>query len=395
MWTSVPRPLQEVTTTLSRHAEPRAWLRAVSWLVGKARPHPRACATTMAVARDLAKRMDYSEGTVLYDLAGTADRCGVSTATMKRHVRVLRQLGALAWVRHGSRRNLRLPGRSYTGTATIYAATIPAEFDEAVGHRLSGSGYGARVVGFTEAGRRAAVDVARPARNPTAGKRASVGRAPQSPGLCPRVRKRDMSGGLKDTARGRAKGRTPSSASVGATGRLRRSAEQVARDVHVARGVRPLVSWTQPEGLRRLAYALRPLIDQGLGAHDIAAELHAWHLDRHPASPAAYLIARLRERAARETTAPGHHGVPSPEFTAAAVRVRGAEAGCVTGVRTARTPEPLTVEDLSRAEVIDLRSAAVTDPGLVRAAVDLLGEEQARRLYTHRLVRQARARGAL
>lgn len=349
----------------------------------------------MAVARDLAKRMDYSEGTVLYDLAGTADRCGVSTATMKRHVRVLRQLGALAWVRHGSRRNLRLPGRSYTGTATIYAATIPAEFDEAVGHRLSGSGYGARVVGFTEAGRRAAVDVARPARNPTAGKRASVGRAPQSPGLCPRVRKRDMSGGLKDTARGRAKGRTPSSASVGATGRLRRSAEQVARDVHVARGVRPLVSWTQPEGLRRLAYALRPLIDQGLGAHDIAAELHAWHLDRHPASPAAYLIARLRERAARETTAPGHHGVPSPEFTAAAVRVRGAEAGCVTGVRTARTPEPLTVEDLSRAEVIDLRSAAVTDPGLVRAAVDLLGEEQARRLYTHRLVRQARARGAL
>ncbi|MFE5073236.1 hypothetical protein [Streptomyces halstedii] len=155
------------------------------------------------------------------------------------------------------------------------------------------------------------------------------------------------------------------------------------------------MSWTQPEGLRRLAYALRPLIDQGLGAHDIAAELHAWHLDRPPASPAAFLIARLRERAARETTAPGHHGVPSPEFTVAAVRVRGAEAGYVTGVGTTRVPEPLTVEDLSRAEVIDLRSAAVTDPGLVRAAVDLLGEEQARRLYTHCLVRQARARGAL
>lgn len=94
VWTSVPRPIQEVTTTLSRHAQPRAWLRAVSWLVGKARPHPRACATTMAVARDLAKRMDYSEGTVLYDLTGTADRCGVSTATVKRHVRVLRELGA-------------------------------------------------------------------------------------------------------------------------------------------------------------------------------------------------------------------------------------------------------------------------------------------------------------
>jgi hypothetical protein len=67
--------------------------------------------------------------------------------------------------------------------------------------------------------------------------------------------------------------------------------------LHVVRGVRPLVGWTQREGLRRLAYALRPLIDQGLGIHDIAAELHAWYLDWRPASPAAYITARLRERA--------------------------------------------------------------------------------------------------
>ncbi|MEK8141762.1 hypothetical protein NKH18_01325 [Streptomyces sp. M10(2022)] len=60
---------------------------------------------------------------------------------------MLRELGALVWRRHGSRRNLRLPGRLYAGTATIYAAVIPVVFDVAMGHRLEGDGYEARVCG--------------------------------------------------------------------------------------------------------------------------------------------------------------------------------------------------------------------------------------------------------
>ena len=43
------------------------------------------------------------------------------------HVKVLRELGALAWVQHGTRANIRralgLPG--YAGTATVYAARSP------------------------------------------------------------------------------------------------------------------------------------------------------------------------------------------------------------------------------------------------------------------------------
>ncbi|MEV3932371.1 MULTISPECIES: cell wall protein [unclassified Streptomyces] len=385
-WTAVPLPLQEVAATASRRAEPRAWLRAVSWLVDSARLHPRACATTVAVARDLAARMDYTEGTVLYDLAGTARRCAVSTATVKRHVRVLRELGALAWVRHGSRRNLRLPGRSYAGTATVYAATVPARYDASRGHRLSGTGYGARVVGVTEGGRREAVRAVRRTGNPASRAGRSTVRAPQSPGLCPRVRKAEMDGGSNDTSRRRARRRTRSSTPAGDTERMRRSPWQVARDVTVARQVRPLVGWTQREGLRRLAYALRPLIDQGLDSHDIAAELHAWYLDWCPASPAAYITAQLRQRAVRGVPAAGHREVPNAEFRAAVARAAGghtAEAG-PCGVC-----EPLTIEGLSRAEVVDLRSAGAADPGLVRTAVDLLGEDEARRLYTHRLVRQA------
>ena len=62
--------------------------------------------------------------------------------------------------------------------------------------------------------------------------------------------------------------------------------------------MRPLVPWTQGEGLRRLAFALRPLIDQGLDVQDIAAELTSWWLDWRPARPAAYITAQLRDRAA-------------------------------------------------------------------------------------------------
>ncbi|MET7646265.1 hypothetical protein ABZS83_22080 [Streptomyces sp. NPDC005426] len=47
---------------------------------------------------------------------------------------------------------------------------------------------------------------------------------------------------------------------------------------------------------------------------------------------------------------------------------------------------PCGVEGLTRAEVVQLRSAAATDPGLVLVALQNLGERDARRLYTNRLV---------
>ncbi|MFJ8754090.1 cell wall protein [Streptomyces sp. NPDC102441] len=289
-WAPVPRAFQEVDATSARRAQPRAWLRAVTWLVG-AGLHPRAGETTLTVARDLAARMDYRLGFVLYDLEGTAARCAVSTGTVKRHVRVLRELGALAWHRHGTKKNLRLPGRPYTATATIYAATIPAVFDEATVHKQAG---------------------------PVDSKR-----APHSPGPHPLVPTADMSGEFNYTTRQRAtraKASTHvSQSSHGSGGRARRGARrascgrassarspwQVAHDIRIARQVRPLVGWAQGEGLRRLAFALRPLIDRGLEAHDIAAELIGLAVDWRPARPAAYITAALtrdrRPEAARRT----------------------------------------------------------------------------------------------
>ncbi|MEV0781723.1 cell wall protein [Streptomyces sp. NPDC050423] len=372
--------LQEVDATASRCARPRAWLRAVVWLV-EAGLHRRAGATTLAVARDLAGRMDYRLGFVLYDLEGTAARCGVSVATVKRHVRVLRELGALVWQRHGTKRNLRLPGRRYAGTATIYAATIPAVYDSAMGHRLEGAGYGARVSGVTDAGRTRAVERARvkprpvrPVDNSPLRRRGSGGRAPHSSGPHHDVRKADVSGRLNYTSRRRAtSGRVPP-----------RSPLQVARDIAVARQVRPLVAWTQHEGLRRLAYALRPLIDRGLGARDIAAELYAMAMGWRPARPAARITAAL----AVDRVPVGHEGTNAPEaFSRAVTDVREASAESAGSVvPVGADGASYGIEGLTRTEVLQLRSAAATDPGLVLAALENLGERDTRRLYTNRLV---------
>lgn len=371
VWIPVPRPLQELDATASRRARPGAWLRAVVWLV-EAGLHRRAGATTLVVARDLAGRMDYRLGFVLYDLEGTAARCGVSAATVKRHVRVLRELGALVWQRHGTKRNLHLPGRRYAGMATIYAATIPAAYDSAMGHRLEGAGYGARVCGVTDAGRDRAVEAAQERRravhNSAAGKRSSGGCAPHSSAPHHDLRTADVSGKSNYTSRRRA-----------TADRGRRSPLQVARDIAVARQVRPLVAWTQCEGLRRLAYALRPLIDRGLDARDIAAELCGSAVGWRPVRPAAWITAVL----ARDREVPvGHGGTEPPEaFRRAVTEVRESSAESAGGVVSADG-----IDGLTRAEVVRLRSAAVTDPGLVLAALENLGERDTRRLYTNRIV---------
>ncbi|WP_097865846.1 hypothetical protein [Streptomyces sp. rh34] len=137
----------EVGTTTSRHTGPRNWLRSVEWLIA-AGLHPKANHTTLAVAQDLAKRMDYSTGHVRYGLEDMAVRLDLDRSSVARHVKYLRQLGALVWAQHGSRSNIkRILGRpGYAATATVYAATIPAAYDHAMGHRVLGEGYEARAI---------------------------------------------------------------------------------------------------------------------------------------------------------------------------------------------------------------------------------------------------------
>lgn len=279
------------------------------WLLA-AGLHPRAGATTRRVAEDLAGRMDFDTGHVRYRLDETAAALGVDRATVKRHVAILRELGALAWVEHGTKANIRrvlgLPG--YAATATVYAAVIPPVYDHAMGHRLVGTGYNARTV----------VDYqgAQPVDNSPVDNRL----APPSLSLVKEEGKAEVEKGFKNTSRKCASRPTASIPPSSTTekrssdsGPHRRSPVQVARDCWIAAQVRPRVNWTQPErNLRRLAFALRPLIDRGLDAHDIAAELQSWRLLWRPSRPAAYIRVQLAAQATQEAALAARAAAPHP-----------------------------------------------------------------------------------
>ena len=349
--------------------------------------------------------MDYDRGLVLYDLDGTVRRTGLSRATVKRHVAVLRELGALVWVRCGSKRNLRLPGRAYTATATIYGAVIPPGFDQAMGHRLAGHGYEARVCGVTEAGRERAVAAARTAVEPVdkraVDNRSSASREPHSLGGSPPVGQAEVVGGGKDTSHARRPTTSPAPKRMTRRG-PRRSARQVAQDIGIARQVRPLVSWAQRESLRRLAYALRPLIDRGLDSLQIAAELQGMCMGWRPAKPAAYIRAALVRGAQHDADLfAGYAAAPAdtvpqggpkhPEWAWALEEVSRQAAEELELVAEVAEGELGGADLLAPADLAELRQAAEADIGMVLAAVSAGGQEYALRLYGPALVRRARA----
>lgn len=338
-WSPIAEAAQDILCTASRRAEPRAWLRSTAWLVA-AGLHPEAGPSTLVVAEDLAARMDYRRGIAIYDRDGIVRRTGLSRATVTRHVRVLRELGALVWLVHGSRQNLAAPGEGYMATATIYGGVIPPVYDDAMGHRLTGIGYEARVCGVTPAGQELAAAAAAAARSDARRRRqgrssrprgtvrhgvpaqreretgpvdnsavessCSGGREPHSPGSYHRSPDVRVETGCKDTSRERASCHTaprPSfKISRNADG-SRRTASRTKHGIGIIQQVRPRVPWTRGENLRALEVSLRPLTDAGWDAHMIAVELHSWMLTWRPARPAAYIRARLAQQSTAEHAA--------------------------------------------------------------------------------------------
>lgn len=280
--------------------------------------------------------MDYRRGIAIYDRDGIVRRTGLSRATVTRHVRVLRELGVLVWLVHGSRQNLAAPGKGYMATATIYGGVIPLVYDDAMGHRLTGTGYEARVCGVTPAGQELAVAAASarsdarhrgkgrtpqswgtdshgvpaprerepgPVDNPAVDNSCSGGREPHSPGSYHRAPAVQVDSGWKDTSRKRATCPTaprPSFKISRNSDGTRRTAGQTKYGINVIQQVRPRVPWTQRASLRELEVALRPRTDAGWDWPMITAELHSWHLTWRPAQPAAYIRARLAQQATAE-----------------------------------------------------------------------------------------------
>lgn len=283
---------QEVANTKSRRTGPRRWLKAVEWLIG-AGLHPKVNATTRRVAEDLAARMDYDTGHARYCMLETAARLGVDKATVKRHVKYLRELGALAWVQHGTLANVRplhdLPG--YAATATVYAAVIPPVYDHAMGHRIIGTGYGARIIVDLRGQDAKPVDTPG---NPPVDNSGPESLAPPSLTVVKEVGQVDLVGGFNYTEQARPpKTRIPHQSSL-IKGR-RRTAVDVQKASNETRMVRALVNWAQSVGLRELEFVLRPWTDRGWDALRIADNLNGMcaGVRWRPKNPVAFIRARI------------------------------------------------------------------------------------------------------
>ncbi|MGW9171077.1 hypothetical protein [Streptomyces decoyicus] len=282
---------QHISTTCSRRLRhPEDFLDAVKWAV---KYHPKANTTTLTVAHDLATNMPASkDGHIAYTLTTRHQRLGMARSTLATHIAILRELGLLAWVEHGSLRNAlrtRLghrftPGTGYRPTATIYAPCAPPEYDLAHGQLRHGTGYHSRIHAYTPQGRLHAIANTRSR---------SARRTPSVPTRTtyPPARKRE---GRKDNAT-RPRAATPSPRTAPNTTGC--TPQQAAAGIAHAQHVRLETWWTQGTCLRQLAYALRPLIHAGYTWQDTTHELTHWHIHTRPTNAAALIHAELRRRA--------------------------------------------------------------------------------------------------
>ncbi|MEU9778037.1 hypothetical protein AB0E18_25720, partial [Streptomyces sp. NPDC047968] len=283
-------------STVSRRAQNRdEFRRAARFMVG-AGFHPKANDTTLAIAEDLVRRLDDSTGLAMYCRDLICERLGVDKSTVKRHMGYLRELGLLVLVSEGSRRNSRrlrgLPG--YSGTAAVYGAVVPRVWDNALGHRIRGAGYEARLVGITEAGRQRLIRTA-PVDNPVD----DTGRAPQSVVVTHDV-PADVDGGdVKATRRARANSSSPRKTIQG----RRVTAAMFSAADKLARWLRPLHNWTQRASIQELSWVLLDPVGAGWSEERIDSWLRliapgvAVQIGWRPDRPHAYIARQLAKEA--------------------------------------------------------------------------------------------------
>ncbi|MEU1908454.1 hypothetical protein [Streptomyces hygroscopicus] len=365
---------QHIATTASRRTGPRRWLRAITWLIASGL-HPKANATTQRVAELLAADMDYDTGHVIYRLEHRAAQ--LSRATIARHVAYLRELGALAWVEHGSRTNRRrLMGLTgYAATATVYAATIPPAYDHAMGHRIVGSGYEARIV-IDQRGQTPS-STPKPVDNPPVENPGTEGRETPSLTWGKEVGQVQVVGGVTTTAQARPANSTKPTRPKKPTILGRKvTAAAIQRARHIARWARPLVNWLQRASHDQLSWVLLDPVLDGRDEQDILAWLSALGRVSHdghtwrPAKPHRVIAAALRAEQQR----PGPRAMTAAEWDAYHQQ-RAAEQQALEAQRAAAIAERT---DQERREA---QAAARFDLSIVADHITEYGEDDAIDLY--------------
>ncbi len=282
---------QEWHTTASRQLRRSADFLAAAHHMINSGYHPRAGATAMRVAKVFATRMRTSRhGHFAFAADATARVLGVSRRTVMYAAQQLRELGLIAYVEHGTKANvLRTkgtwkPGHGYRATATLFAAVAPPAYDQAHGRRLSGHGYHARIIGITDQGRRRAVAEAR--RKAEAKHAAHRTRCTPSVVVPTDHLKVQAEGGKNYTPRKRA---TRTTATLRRPDHNRTTPQRCAQHTTVAEYLQREIWWLHGTCSRKLAYALRPLLNAGWSAPSLVAELRTWGVPGHLRNAIAYV----------------------------------------------------------------------------------------------------------
>lgn len=139
----IEEPAQWLTQSPCRDARsPYAWMQAVLW-ARTVRPHPRFNDLTVQLAAVLAELTPCRPG-VKYLMR----RLSRSRRCVQYHLRCLRETGLLVYVVKGTRR------RGMSPLASEFRRSIPPAFDHSVGVITTGLGFGRRMTGCSQPGRK-------------------------------------------------------------------------------------------------------------------------------------------------------------------------------------------------------------------------------------------------
>ncbi|MGW2415988.1 hypothetical protein ACWCV5_28010 [Streptomyces tubercidicus] len=308
---------QEYRTTASRRLRRGEDFLAAAHHMITSGYHPKAGTTALRLAQLFAARMRRSrDGHFVFAADATARALGVSRRTVMYAAKHLRELGLIAYVEHGTKANVRRTkgtwkaGDGYRATATIFAAVAPPAYDEARGRRLSGHGYHARIIGVTSQGRHHAVAEARRKATQTDRTRCTPSVVVSTDHLQVQV-----DGGINYTSRTRARRKNPTSRHHD---HHRTTPQRCARHITATQQLQTEVWWLHRTCSRKLAYALRPLLDAGWTTQSLAAELQTWGVPGHLRNPIAYVHHELARRQHTGDLPPTHAPAPQPANTPAA-----------------------------------------------------------------------------
>ncbi|MFF8250107.1 helix-turn-helix domain-containing protein [Streptomyces griseus] len=416
---------QWLSTTTGRIAsDGHTWMTAVHWAADPktgytpTRTHgPRGMnATTLLIAQECANLRECRPG-----IAYLARKLKISERTVEYHLGMLREAGLLVYRTKGGRV---AQGRD---EASVYERTIPMAFDEAHGIRTTGEGAHRRPVGAADTARKALGKLAKKAarkvrrprrRTPVSGQSrctlmegGSTGSSSAAGSIPPSETK--LASGHSSHPTSRKAHRGPQK--LNKVGRRHQLARQLIDNVPwLSRASAPRIAWIarhcadagwQWQEVQAAAEEAGPISDMdsrrpsGLlayrlkGVHKLYASTTARHL-----MLTAWEESRLRERIR-------HQGWDGPtavvdveqQTHTAAAAMDTIQAACQTQtLSTADLAEATehhegdtNIEALTRAEVLEHRQFAADDPTYVRNLLEALGDRDARRLLTNRLVDQA------